>query len=182
MVLSENVAVATYCRIVPLGRLALMGVTVSERATAELTFKGALPINPWYVPVMLVSPVFLAVARPLLLMLATLVSLLVHTVLLVTSRLPPLLKIAVALNCCVVPAGAEADAGLISSLTKVAVLSGPPPPQACRAKIETTQSSKVRMARIAMEAVFMFKNLLLAAGQREKCWVFEHDAAPSCST
>ena len=63
--------IAVNCRVSPIGTLGLAGVTNMEERVAELTVKVVLPEILPEVAVILVEPAEKAVARPLLLTVAT---------------------------------------------------------------------------------------------------------------
>jgi len=71
LVPSEYVPMATNCWVFPAGMLGLAGVTEMEDRVAEVTVRVVLPGIPAEVAVIVVVPAATAVARPLLLTLAT---------------------------------------------------------------------------------------------------------------
>jgi hypothetical protein len=126
--LSEYVAVAVNCCVFATTIEAVAGVT------AMLTTVGAVTVNvagadvfPAAVAVMFELPVATAVANPLAAMVATLVLDDAHVAELVRSFVLLSEYIPVAVNCCVVPAAIDAEAGVTATLVSVTPLLPPHP-------------------------------------------------------
>jgi hypothetical protein len=117
---SEKVPVAVNCWVVPPGTLGLAGVIAMEDRVAEVTVRVVLAETAPEVAVMVAVPGAMAVARPLLLTVAAngLDELQVTCV--VISWVVPSEKVAVAVNCWVVPPGTLGLAGVIAMEDRVA--------------------------------------------------------------
>jgi len=143
LVPSEYEAVAVNCWVLPAGTLGRSGVTDTEDNVAVVTVRVAVPDLVPEVAVMVVVPAPTAVARPLLLTVATaaLDELQVTTV--VISRLVPSENMPAAANCEVAPAGVlglEGVTDMKTSVTPGGNVAGeselpPPPHPANRRKI-----------------------------------------------
>ena len=99
LVPSEYVPVAVNCWVTPTGMLGLAGVTAMEDRVAEVTVRAALPETIPEVAVMIVAPAATAVARPLLLTVATNVFDEVQITCVVISWLVPSEYVPIAANC-----------------------------------------------------------------------------------
>ena len=117
---SEDVAVAVNCWVVATDMTGLAGVKDMEDWLAEVTVRVVLPEKPPEVAVMVAVPVATAVARPLLLTVATngLAELQVTCV--VISWVVPSEKVPVAVNCWVAPPSTRGSAGVIAMEDRVA--------------------------------------------------------------
>jgi len=109
---SENVPVAVNCWVAPTDRLGLDGVTAMEDRVAEFTVTVVLPEIVPEVAVMVVTPVVRAVARPLLLTVAIVVSEELQVTCVVISWVVPSAYVPVAVNCWVAPPGMFGLAGV----------------------------------------------------------------------
>jgi hypothetical protein len=99
--------------VLPAGTEAVEGVSWREVGTGGVTVSWAVALMPLRAAVRVTSPpATTPVARPELLTVAMEVLLEVHVALLVTSRVEPSLYLPVAVNCCVLPAGTEAEEGV----------------------------------------------------------------------
>jgi hypothetical protein len=105
LVPSEYVPVAVNCWLRPTGMLGLTGATAMEDKVAELTVRTVLPETVPEVAVTVVAPAVRAVARPMLLTVATDVFEEFQVTCVVISRLVPSEYKPVAVNCWVTPAG-----------------------------------------------------------------------------
>ena len=109
---SENVPVAVNCWVAPTDRLGLDGVTAMDDRVAEFTVTVVLPEIVPEVAVMVVTPVVRAVARPLLLTVAIVVSEELQVTCVVISWVVPSAYVPVAVNCWVAPPGMFGLAGV----------------------------------------------------------------------
>ena len=105
LVPSEYVPVAVNCWLSPTGRLRLAGATAMEDKVAELTVRIVVPETVPEVAVMVGAPAAKAVARPVLLTVATDVFEEFQVTCVVISRLVPSENVPVAVNCWVTPSG-----------------------------------------------------------------------------
>jgi spore maturation protein SpmB len=105
LVPSEYVPVAVNCWLSPTGRLRLAGATAMEDKVAELTVRIVVPETVPEVAVMVAAPAAKAVARPVLLTVATDVFEEFQVTCVVISRLVPSENVPVAVNCWVTPSG-----------------------------------------------------------------------------
>ena len=103
---------AASCWVFPAGRLGLGGVTEMEDRVAAVTVRVLLPEILPEAAVMVAKPVATAVARPLLLTVATEVMDELQVTCVVMSRLVPSEYVPVAVNCLVTPAGTPALTGV----------------------------------------------------------------------
>ena len=117
---SEYVPEAVNCWVVPTGMLGLAGVTAMEDRVAEVTVRVVLPEILPEVAVMVAVPAATAVARPLLLTVATDVLDEVQVTCVVISWVVPSEYVPVAVNCWVVPAGMLGLAGVTDMEDRVA--------------------------------------------------------------
>jgi len=120
------VPVAVNCLVLPTGRLGLAGVTAMEDRVARVTVRVVLPEIAPEVAVMVEVPAATAVARPLLLTVATDVLDELQVTCVVISWLVPSEYVPVAANCIVLPTGRLGLAGVTAM--EVAAGAGPPPP------------------------------------------------------
>lgn len=109
---SEYVPMAVNCWLTPTGRLGATGVTAREDKVAAVTVRVVLPEMPPWVAVMVAAPTVTAVARPLLLIVATEVLDEVQMTCVVISRLVPSEYVPVAVNCWLTPKGVFGLAGV----------------------------------------------------------------------
>jgi hypothetical protein len=116
---SENVPVAVNCWVAPTDRLGLDGVTAMEDRVAEFTVTVVLPEIVPEVAVMVVTPVVRAVARPLLLTVAIVVSEELQVTCVVISWVVPSAYVPVAVNCWVAPPGMFRLAGVTAMEDRV---------------------------------------------------------------
>jgi hypothetical protein len=104
VVLSVNVPVAMKCTIVPMGIVVLVGVVAIDVSTAGVTVSVADDeVTESNIAVMAVDPTSTAVARPVLLIVATVVLDELQIADAVRSCVLPQPVVPVAVNCCVVP-------------------------------------------------------------------------------
>ena len=96
---------AVNCWVFPAGTLGVSGVTDTEDKVAAFTVRAAVPDLPPKVAVMVVVPALTAVARPLLLTVATVALDELQVATAVISRLVPSENMAAAENCVVAPSG-----------------------------------------------------------------------------
>jgi len=111
VVLSENVPVAVNCCTVPRGMSAFTGVTLMEVRVALVTVRFALAETPFAVAVMVAVPAATPIIRPCApfrLTLATEVFDELQTTRPVAFSVVPLVSVAVAVNCTVVPRAIDA--------------------------------------------------------------------------
>lgn len=125
------------CCVAPAVILAVAGVTAMELTVfaAAVTVSAAVPAVPLRDAVIVDEPAAAAVTMPPALMLATEVLELVQVAVEVTSAVKPVLYVAVAVNCCVVPAAMLGDAGVTAMDVTVALLMTTPPPQPVQSAI-----------------------------------------------
>ncbi len=123
---SENVPVAVNCWVTPPGMIGLAGVTAMEDKVPEVTVRVALPEIVPEVAVMVAVPAAMAVARPLLLMLATDVSEELQVTCPVISPLGPIENVPVAVNCWVAPTGRIGPFGVTVMAVGCAIPFPPP--------------------------------------------------------
>ena len=109
---SLRVAVAVNCWVVPSAMAGALGVTAMLSMVAALTVRLALAVCPSKLAVISEFPGASAVASPPVLMVATVVVAEVQVVELVTSWVELSLKVAVAVNCWVVPSAMLEVAGV----------------------------------------------------------------------
>jgi hypothetical protein len=109
---SEKVPVAVNCWVAPPGTLGLAGVIAIEDRVPEVTVRVVLPETVPEVAVMVVVPAVRAVARPLLLIPATVVLDELQVTCVVISRVVPSEKVAVAVNCWVIATDMTGLAGV----------------------------------------------------------------------
>jgi hypothetical protein len=107
-----KVPVAVSCSVVPWAMLPFAGVIAIDERFAAFTVKGALPLTAPNVAEMLVVPIFRPVARPLTVIEATLVLDDFQVTTSVTSWVLPSEKVPAAVNCCAMPSGMLALAGV----------------------------------------------------------------------
>jgi len=119
---SEYVPEAANCWVAPTALLAVAGVTAIEDRVAAVTVRVAVPILPLKAAVMVVVPAATAVARPLLLIVATPVLDELQVTCAVISRLVPSEYVQVAVSCWVLPTTLFAVAGAIAIESKVTVV------------------------------------------------------------
>ena len=108
----DNVPVAVNCSVSPTGRLVLAGVTAIDWRAAVVTVK---PVEPEMLPSvaeMVTGPAPTAVARPVLLIVAQVVSDDAQVTWLVKFSVDPLDNVPVAVNCSVSPTGRLVLAGV----------------------------------------------------------------------
>jgi hypothetical protein len=117
---SEDVAVAVNCWVVATDMTGLAGVKDMEDWLAEVTVRVVLPETVPEVAVMVVVPAVRAVARPLLLTVATKGLDELQVTCVVISWIVPSEKVPVAVNCWVVPPGTLGSAGVIVMEDRVA--------------------------------------------------------------
>jgi len=116
---SENVPVAVNCWVAPTDRLGLDGVTAMDDRVAEVTVRVVFPEIVPEVAVMVVTPVVRAVARPLLLTVAIVVSEELQVTCVVISWVVPSAYVPVAVNCWVAPPGMFRLAGVTAMEDRV---------------------------------------------------------------
>jgi len=116
---SENVPVAVNCWVAPTDRLGLDGVTAMDDRVAEFTVRVVFPEIVPEVAVMVVTPVVRAVARPLLLTVAIVVSEELQVTCVVISWVVPSAYVPVAVNCWVAPPGMFRLAGVTAMEDRV---------------------------------------------------------------
>jgi len=119
LVPSEYVPEAANCWAFPAGTLGLAGVTEMEDRVAEVTVRVVLPVILAEVAVMVVVPAATAVARPLLLTVATDVLDELQVTCGVISWLVPSEYVPVAVNCWLTPLGTLGLAGATAMETSV---------------------------------------------------------------
>ncbi len=117
---SENVAVAVNCWVVANDMAGLGGVTTMEDRVPGVTVRVVLPETVPEAAVIVAVPAAMAVARPLLLTTATVVLDELQVTCVVMSWVVRSEKIAVAVNCWVVPAGMLRSAGVTAMEETVA--------------------------------------------------------------
>src|SRR5262245_539420 len=118
-------AVAVNWRRVPMGIEAPTGLTEMSTITASVTVTVVCPVRPMYAAEMAAVPVATAVTRPRFRTVATpatLGALETHVARLVTLRVVPSEKMAVAVNCATVPTGSVGAMGVTSSDTGTATV------------------------------------------------------------
>jgi hypothetical protein len=118
VVLSLYVPVAVNCCVVPLAIEGFVGVTaieVSDAVTVSVVEALVDPEVAWIV----VVPVFTPVARPVLLIVATVVLFELHPTTPVMFSVLPSLYVPVAVNCCVAPLTIDGLLGVTDSETRV---------------------------------------------------------------
>ena len=120
---SVNVPVAANCCDVPRAIEGLWGVTAIETSPAEVTVSTTLPLIDPDVALTLAVPVATLVAKPWLLLALLMVAVEtlseLHCTADVKSSVLPSVRVPVAMNCCVVPSGMEARAGVTAMDTRV---------------------------------------------------------------
>ena len=128
--LSENVPVAVNCSVSPAGRLVLIGVTAIDWSTAAVTVR---PVEPEIVPRVadiVTAPGETAVANPVLLIVAHVVSEEAQVTLVVKFSVDLSDKVPVAVNCSVSPVGRLVLAGVTAiDLSVAAVMVSPVEPE-----------------------------------------------------
>ena len=117
LVPSEYIPVAINCWLSPTGMLGLAGATVMEDKVADLTVRIVLPETVPDVAVMVAAPAATAVARPVLLTVATDVFEKFQVTCVVISRLVPSEYVPVAVNCWVTPSGILGTLGVAGITT-----------------------------------------------------------------
>lgn len=126
VVLSLYVAIAVNCCVVPSAIEGFAGLIAIETGTADVTVKLALALTEAMLAVMLTDPAATPLATPwlpvLLLIVAMVKSDVLHCTVEVTSCVLPSLKVPLAVNACVVPAGMEPDCGAMEMLTGIAAV------------------------------------------------------------
>ena len=147
---SEKLPVAVNCRVICRGMLELAGVTDMDDNVAEVTVRVVVPEVSPKLAVMVVVPAAIAVARPVLLIVATFVSDEVQTTVEVISVLvldvSPV-NVPLAENCCVVWGGMTGSVGLT-----VIVFGGPIPPHANRRNARDVRNNMAKIDLIFMHA------------------------------
>ncbi len=116
---SVKVPVAENCWVLPAGMEALAGATVMETSVAAVTVRVTEPMTEPDAAEMVVAPGVLPEARPLVLMAATLGADELQLTDAVMACVLPSVKVPVAVNCWVLPAGMEALAGATVMETSV---------------------------------------------------------------
>ena len=116
---SENVAVAVNCWVDATDKTGLAGVTAMADKFAELTVRVVLPDTVPEVAVMVVVPVAMAVARPLLLTVATDVLDELQMTWAVISWVVPSENVPVAVNCWVAPPAMLGSVGVTATEDRV---------------------------------------------------------------
>jgi len=126
---SEYVPEAANCLIIPAGALGLAGVTDMEDRVAEVTVRVVFPEMLSETAVMMDVPTVTALARPILLTVATEVFDEVQVTCVVISWLVPSEYVPEAANCLVIPAGTLglAEVTVIEISVVAALLEEPPP-------------------------------------------------------
>jgi hypothetical protein len=120
---SEYVPVAVNCWVLATAMLAVAGVTaIEDNVTAAVTVRVAVPDLPLKAAVMVAVPAALAVARPLLTIVATVVLDEDQVTWVVISRVDESEYVPVAVNCWVVPTALLGLAGVTAIEDKVAAV------------------------------------------------------------
>jgi len=104
----------------PLAIEGFAGVTATETSVAAVTVSVVLPEMEPEVARTVVDPLPTAVARPAVLIVATVTAEELHVAVLVRFCVVPSLKVPVAVNCCVPPFGTDGFAGVTAIDTRVA--------------------------------------------------------------
>ena len=123
---SAYVPVAVNCWVAPPGMFGLAGVTAREDSVEEVTVRVVFPETVPTLAVMVAVPAARAVARPLLLTVATVVSEELQETWVVISPLGPIANVPVAVNCWVAPTDMVALAGLTAMEVGSAIPFSPP--------------------------------------------------------
>jgi len=119
---SLKVPTAENCSLVVSAIVTLPGVIAIEARSAAFTLAEALPLIVPEAAVMVTVPRFRAVTRPLTVIEATLVFDELQVTMPVTSCVLPSENVPVAVNCCKVPSGRDAFAGVTAIDVKVALV------------------------------------------------------------
>jgi hypothetical protein len=117
---SLKVPVAVNCCVPPFGTDGFAGVTAMDTSVAAVTVSVVLPVMPLEAAWMVVDPVPTAVARPAVLIVATVTAEELHVAVLVRFCVVPSLKVPVAVNCWVPPFETVGFAGVTAIDTRVA--------------------------------------------------------------
>ena len=106
----------------PLAIDGFTGVTATDTSVAAVTVRVALPEIEPVVARMVVDPVLTAVAKPAVLIAATVPAEELHVAVLLRFCVVPSLNVPVAVNCCVPPFETEGFAGVMAIDTSVAAV------------------------------------------------------------
>ena len=119
--LSLNVPIAVNCCVFPAGTDGFAGVTAIDDSTAAVTVNVVVPLtDPDAALIVTGPPNFTPVASPAALIVAMVVSDVLHVTVLVMFCVEVSLNVPVAVNCCVLPAATDGFAGVTAIDTRVA--------------------------------------------------------------